>query len=77
MKPRIQSKIWNIRKQKNNQSKQQKEKRVSKNEDSISSLWDNFKPSNIHFLRVLEGEEKEQEIGNLFRKIMEEKCLIW
>ena len=26
---------------KNNQSKQQEEKRIQKNEDSINSLWDN------------------------------------
>ena len=30
----------------NNQSEQQEEKRIRKNEDSISSLWDNFQ-SNI------------------------------
>ena len=28
---------------KNNQSEQQEEKRIQKNEDSVSSLWDNFK----------------------------------
>ena len=50
---------------KNNQSEQQ-EKRIQKNVDSISSLWDNFKRSNIHIIGVPEGEEKEQEIGNLF-----------
>ena len=72
MKLRIRSMIWNIRRQKNNQSEHKKKKKSKKNEDSISSLWDNFKPSNIHFLRVLEGEEKEQEIGILFEKIMKE-----
>ena len=38
----------------------------------MSSLWDHFKCSNIHIIGVLEGEEKEQEIGNLFEKIMKE-----
>ena len=38
----------------------------------MSSLWDNFKRSNIHIIWVPEGEEKEQEIGNLFEKIMKE-----
>ena len=28
---------------KNTQSEQQKEKRIQKNEDSVRSLWDNFK----------------------------------
>ena len=55
-----------------NQSKQQEEKEEEKNEDSISSLWDNFKCSNIHIIGGPEEEEKEQEIGNLSEKIMKE-----
>ena len=58
---------------KSNQSKQQKEKRIRQNEDSVSNLWDNLKRSNIHIIGVPEGEEKEQEIGNLFEKIMKDK----
>ena len=50
-----------------------RKKNPKKNEDSISSLWDNFKPSNICIIGVPEEEEKEQEIGNLFEKIMKEK----
>ena len=69
MKPRIKSMIWNIRKQKNNQLEQE-EKRIQKNEGSVRSLWDNFKQSTIHIIGVPEGEEKEQEIENLFEKIM-------
>ena len=57
---------------KNNQSEQQEEKRIQKNEDSISTLWDNFKRSNICIIGVPEGEEKEQEIGNVFERIMKE-----
>ena len=55
---------------KNNQSEQQKEKRIPKTEDSVSSLWDNFKKSNM--IGMPEEEKKEQEIGNLFEKIMKE-----
>ena len=33
-------------------------KRIQKNEDSISSLWDNFKRSNIRLMGVPEGVEK-------------------
>ena len=47
-----------------------KKKESKKNEDSVSSLWDNFKHTNIHIRGVPEGEEKEQEIGKLFEKIM-------
>ena len=62
-----QSMIWNIRQQKTtNQNK--KKKKNKKKEESISSPWDNFKRSNIHIIGVLEGEEKEQEIGHLFKK---------
>ena len=72
MKPRIKSMIWNIRKQKNNQSEQQEEKRIPKNKHSVSRLWDNFKQPNIRIIRVPDGEEKNQDIGNLFEKIMRE-----
>ena len=51
---------------KNNQLEEEEEKRIQKNEDSISSLWDNFKKSNIHITGVPEGKEKEQEIGKIF-----------
>ena len=59
----------------NNQSEQEEEKRIQKNEDSISTLWDNFKRSNICIIGVPEGEEKEQEIGNVFEKIVKENFL--
>ena len=49
---------------KNNQSEHQ-EKKIQKNEDSVSSLWDNFKHTNICIIGVPEGEEREQEIKNL------------
>ena len=70
MKPRIKSMIWNTRKKKT--SVQQEGKRIQKIKDSVSSLWDDFKQSNIHIIGVPEGEEKEQEIGNLSEKIMKE-----
>ena len=44
----------------------------SKNKNSIRSLWDNFKHSNIQIIGVPEGEEEEQDIENLFEKIMKE-----
>ena len=43
-----------------------------KNKDKQSSLWDNFKRTNIWIIGVLEGEEKEQEIENLYEKLMKE-----
>ena len=58
----------------NNQLEQQeKEKnpKKKKNEDSVSSLWDNIKKSNSHIIGVPEGKEK-QEVGNLVEKIVKE-----
>ena len=60
MKMRIKSIIWNIRKQKTANQNNKKKKESTKNEDSVSSLWDNFKRSNIHIIWVPEGAEKEQ-----------------
>ena len=54
---------------KNNQSEQQEERIPPQKENNVSIL---FKHSNICIIRVPEGEEKEQEIGNLFEKIMKE-----
>ena len=53
---------------KSNQSDQQEEKKIQKNKDSVSSHRDNFKHSKTHIMGVPEGEEKEQEIGNLLEK---------
>ena len=59
---------------KNNHVEQKEEKIIqkNKNKDSVNSLWDNFKKSNIRLIGVPEGERKEQEIGNLSEKIVNE-----
>ena len=56
---------------KTNQPQEEEEKRIQKSEDSISILWDNFKRSNIRIIGMPE-EELEQEIGNLYEKIVKE-----
>ena len=63
--------IWNIRKQKQEISTRRRKKNP-KNEDSIKSIWDNFRRSNIHITGAAEGEEKKQEVGNLSEKIVKE-----
>ena len=60
--------IWDIRKQKKNQSQQQKEKRIQNNEGSISSLWDNFKKSNIYIIRVPKEKKKCKKLGIYLKK---------
>ena len=72
MKLRLKSMIWNIRKKKTTKQNNKKKKRIQKNKDSVSSLWDNFKHSNMRIIGVPEREEKEHEIGNVFKKIMKE-----
>ena len=54
------------------QSEQQEEKRIKKKKDRLKNLWNNFKHTNIQIIGVSEGEEEEQEIKNLFEKIMKE-----
>ena len=54
--------------EKNIQSEQQEEKRIQTNKDRLRSFWDNFKYTNIEIIGMPEGEEKEQEIENLFLK---------
>ena len=44
----------------------------SKNEERLRNLRENFKCSNIQIIVVPEGEEEEQEMENLFEKIMKE-----
>ena len=43
---------------------------MQKNEERVRNLWDNFKHSNIQIIRVPEREEEEQEVEDLFKKIM-------
>ena len=59
MKLTIKSMIWNVRKQTATHQNKRRKKNP-KNEDSISSLWDNVKRSNIHIMGVPEGEKKAQ-----------------
>ena len=49
-----------------------KKQECKKNEERLRNLQDNFKHSNIWIIGVPEGEEKEQEIENIFGKIMKE-----
>ena len=69
MKPRIKSMIWSIRKQKrtNQNNKKKKESRKIR-VVSISSLWDNFKHSNIHIIGVPQGEGKSKKFEICLKK---------
>ena len=61
----------------NIQPEQNEETRIQKNEERLRNLQDNFKHSNIQIIGVPEGEEEEQDIENLFEKIMKENSPNW
>ena len=56
----------------NIQPEQNGKTRSQKNEERLRYLQDILKRSNIQIIGVLEGEEEEQEIENLFEQIMKE-----
>ena len=61
--------------ERNIQSEQNEKTRIQRNEERLRrlrNLWDNFKCSNIRIIGVPEEEEEEQQIENLFEKIMKE-----
>ena len=49
-----------------------KKQEFKKNEERLRNLRDNFKHCNVQIIRVPEGEEEEQEMENLFEKVMKE-----
>ena len=58
---------------KNNQQEEQEKERIPQNKNSVRNLRDNFSHTTNCTMGVPDGEEREQEIGNLFEKIMTEK----
>ena len=58
--------------ERNIQLEQNKEARILKNEERLRNLQDIFKCSNTQIIGMPEGEEEDQEIDNLFEKIIKE-----
>ena len=50
-----------------------KKQEFKKNDERLRNLWDNFKRPNVQIIGAPEGEEEQQEMENLFEKIMKEK----
>ena len=69
---RIQINNLELKEEINIHPEQKEETRIQKNKDSITSLWDISKTTNIWIILVTEGEGEEQEIKNLFEKIIKE-----
>ena len=57
--------------ERNIQPEKNEEMRIQKNEERLRNLQDIFKHSNIQIIGVPEGEKEDQEIENIFEKIME------
>ena len=51
-------------------TKQNKEKRMKRNEDSLRDLWDNIKCNNICIIGVPEGEERQKGPEKIFEEII-------
>ena len=64
------------REERNSQPEKNEETRIQKNEERLRNLQDIFQCSNIRITGVPEGEEEEQEIENLFEKMMK-TSIIW
>ena len=60
MKLIIKSMIWNIRKRKTTIQNNKKKKESNSNKDSVRSLWENFKQSNIHIREVPDRKRRER-----------------
>ena len=71
-KPGLKSMVNIEEEEVNIQPEQNEETRIQKNEERLRNLQDIFKHSNIWIIGVPEGEEEEQEIENLFEKLMKE-----
>ena len=61
------------REAKHNPSEQEDENRIQKHEDNISSLWDNFKHTNIRIMGGAEEKKKSKKLEIYLKNIMEEK----
>ena len=53
-------------------TKQNKEKRMKRNEDSLRDLWDNIKRNYVRIIGVPEGEETEKGLEKIFEEIIVE-----
>ena len=49
-----------------------KKQEFRKNEERLKNFWANFKCSHIQIIGLPEREEEDQEIENLFEKMMKE-----
>ena len=58
--------------ERNIQPEKNEETRIRQKEERLRNLQDILKRSNIRIIRAPEGEEKKQEIENLFEQIMKE-----
>ena len=54
------------------EAEQKREKRSKTNEEHLRELWNNVKHTNIHIIRMPEGEEREKETEKIFQEVKAE-----
>ena len=55
-----------------NESERKKEKRIKRNEDNLTDLWDNVKHPNIRIVRVPEEKDKKKDHEKILEEIIVE-----
>ena len=55
-----------------NETERKKEKRIKRNEDNLSDLWDNVKCPNIRIIGVPEEEDKKKDHEKILEEIIVE-----
>ena len=55
-----------------NESERKKEKRIKRNEDNLTDLWDNVKSPNIRIMGVPEEEDKKKGHEKILEEIIVE-----
>lgn len=55
--------------------KKKKETQILKNENSLRGFWGNIKNTNIHIIRIAEGQETEKGMATVFDKVSFENIL--
>ena len=58
--------------ERNIQPEQNEKTRIQNNDERLRNFQDNFKHSNVWIIGVPEGEDEEQDLENLFEKLMRE-----
>ena len=60
-----------------NEAERKREKRIKRNENNLSDLWDKVKCPNIRIIGVPEEEDKKKDHEKILEEIIVETSLKW